>query len=49
MSSKNVPLVVFGPSGVGKGTLIKRLFAEFPDRFAFSVSRRADSPLALVS
>jgi guanylate kinase len=33
------PLVVSGPSGVGKGTLIKRLFAEFPDKFGFSVSR----------
>ena len=34
------PLVVSGPSGVGKGTLINRLFAEFPDDFGFSVSRR---------
>lgn len=33
------PLVVFGPSGVGKGTLLARLFAEFSDTFAFSVSR----------
>lgn len=28
-----------GPSGVGKSTLLTRLFAEFPDKFGFSVSR----------
>jgi guanylate kinase len=33
------PLVLSGPSGVGKSTLLKRLFAEYPDRFGFSVSR----------
>lgn len=33
------PLVVFGPSGVGKGTLLARLFDDVPDRFSFSVSR----------
>ena len=33
------PLVVSGPSGVGKGTLIKRLFSEFPNKFGFSISR----------
>ena len=33
------PLIVSGPSGVGKGTLITRLFSDFPDKFAFSVSR----------
>jgi len=31
-------LVVCGPSGVGKGTLIGRLLKDFPDRFGFSVS-----------
>lgn len=35
------PLVLSGPSGVGKSTLLQRLFAEFPDKFGFSVSRRA--------
>lgn len=35
----NRPLVVFGPSGVGKGTLLARLFADCPDTFSFSVSR----------
>ncbi|KIJ61971.1 hypothetical protein HYDPIDRAFT_95307 [Hydnomerulius pinastri MD-312] len=40
----NRPLVVFGPSGVGKGTLLKRLFAEFPDSFGFSVSHTTRAP-----
>ncbi|KAF7971267.1 hypothetical protein HWV62_21500 [Athelia sp. TMB] len=40
------PLVVSGPSGVGKGTLIKRLFAEFPDKFGFSVSHTTRGPRA---
>jgi len=34
------PIVVCGPSGVGKGTLLKRLFADFPDKFGLSVSRK---------
>lgn len=33
------PIVFSGPSGAGKSTILKRLFAEFPDRFGFSVSR----------
>jgi len=32
------PIVVAGPSGVGKGTIINRLIATFPDVFGFSVS-----------
>lgn len=33
------PLVISGPSGVGKSTLLQRLFADHPDKFGFSVSR----------
>lgn len=33
--------MVSGPSGAGKSTVLKRLFAEFPDTFGFSVSRKA--------
>ncbi|KAH9479595.1 Guanylate kinase [Psilocybe cubensis] len=38
------PLVLSGPSGVGKSTLLKRLFAEFPDSFGFSVSHTTREP-----
>lgn len=31
-------LVIVGPSGVGKGTLINKLKDEFPEKFAFKVS-----------
>ena len=37
------PLVLSGPSGAGKSSLLQRLFAEFPDKFAFSVSRNTPS------
>ncbi|KAL0953357.1 hypothetical protein HGRIS_004596 [Hohenbuehelia grisea] len=38
------PLVLSGPSGVGKSTLLTRLFAEFPDKFGFSVSHTTRAP-----
>jgi guanylate kinase len=38
------PLVVFGPSGVGKGTLLARLFGDVPDTFGFSVSHTTRNP-----
>ncbi|CAL1689724.1 unnamed protein product [Lasius platythorax] len=38
------PLVLCGPSGTGKSTLIKRLFDEFPDTFKFSVSHTTRVP-----
>ncbi|KAI6656705.1 hypothetical protein LOD99_16009 [Oopsacas minuta] len=32
------PLVISGPSGVGKSTLLQRLLKEYPGQFEFSVS-----------
>ncbi|CAN6978193.1 unnamed protein product [Brassica rapa subsp. trilocularis] len=38
------PIVISGPSGVGKGTLITMLMKEFPSMFGFSVSHTTRSP-----
>ncbi|EXJ85299.1 guanylate kinase [Capronia epimyces CBS 606.96] len=38
------PIVLSGPSGTGKSTLIKRLFAKYPDLFGFSVSHTTRQP-----
>lgn len=38
------PVVISGPSGVGKGTLINKLMNEFPSTFGFSVSHTTRSP-----
>ena len=38
------PIVVAGPSGTGKSTLLRKLFEEFPDRFGFSVSHTTRKP-----
>ncbi|KAJ3316137.1 hypothetical protein HDU76_002054 [Blyttiomyces sp. JEL0837] len=38
------PLVISGPSGVGKSTLLKRLFAKYPNSFGFSVSHTTRGP-----
>lgn len=40
------PLVICGPSGTGKSTLLKSLFAKYPDAFGFSVSHTTRSPRA---
>ncbi len=38
------PLIITGPSGVGKGTLIRRLLGEYPTRFGFSCSHTTRGP-----
>ena len=32
------PLLIAGPSGSGKGTLVKRILKEFPNFFKLSIS-----------
>ena len=44
MASSLRPIVLFGPSGVGKSTLLKRLFADHPGVFGFSVSHTTRAP-----
>ncbi|KAH3899486.1 guanylate kinase SCDLUD_004931 [Saccharomycodes ludwigii] len=38
------PIVLSGPSGTGKSTLLKKLFIEYPNKFGFSVSSTTRSP-----
>lgn len=38
------PLVICGPSGSGKSSLLKRLMEEYPDTFGFSVSHTTRKP-----
>ncbi|KAL2610662.1 hypothetical protein R1flu_029235 [Riccia fluitans] len=38
------PVVICGPSGVGKGTLINKLMKEYPHAFGFSVSHTTRKP-----
>uniref|UniRef100_A0A5B6ZXM2 Guanylate kinase 1 n=1 Tax=Davidia involucrata TaxID=16924 RepID=A0A5B6ZXM2_DAVIN len=38
------PIVISGPSGVGKGTLISKLMEEYPSMFGFSVSHTTRAP-----
>ncbi|GMI79650.1 GUANYLATE KINAS 2, guanylate kinase [Hibiscus trionum] len=41
------PVVISGPSGVGKGTLINMLVKEFPYMFGFSVSHTTRAPRSM--
>ncbi|KAF9545721.1 guanylate kinase [Mortierella hygrophila] len=45
-SAPSRPIVISGPSGAGKSTFLKRLFAEYPDKFGFSVSNTTRKPRA---
>jgi len=38
------PLVIAGPSGAGKGTIISKLMEKYPKRFGFSVSHTSRAP-----
>lgn len=44
MADGPAPMVVCGPSGVGKSVLIKKLLEVFPGRFGFSVSHTTRGP-----
>merc|ERR1711892_990102 len=38
------PIVMSGPSGVGKSTILKKMMADFPDSFGFSISHTSRNP-----
>mmetsp|Transcript_9843 Transcript_9843/g.11221 ORF Transcript_9843/g.11221 Transcript_9843/m.11221 type:complete len:261 (-) Transcript_9843:1524-2306(-) len=42
--TKESPLIICGPSGVGKGTLTKKLFEEFGEKLGISVSHTTRAP-----
>ncbi|KAM7272121.1 hypothetical protein ACFE04_031335 [Oxalis oulophora] len=44
LGSYEKPVVISGPSGVGKGTLINMLMKDFPSMFGFSVSHTTRGP-----
>lgn len=41
---KGIPVVISGPSGCGKGTIVKELLKKYPETFALSVSATTRSP-----
>lgn len=44
MDKKGILVVVSGFSGAGKGTIMKRLLEEYPDRYALSISATTRTP-----
>ena len=42
--NKHKSLVICGPSGVGKGTLINKLLSSYPEKFSLSVSYTSRNP-----
>merc|ERR1719203_1201444 len=44
MGPRPVPMIICGPSGVGKSVLIKKLQEIFPNKFGFSVSHTTRDP-----
>ncbi|BFZ61826.1 guanylate kinase [Saitoella coloradoensis] len=45
-STASRPIVISGPSGTGKSTILKRLMAAHPTKFGFSISHTTRSPRA---
>ncbi|KAF2018054.1 guanylate kinase [Aaosphaeria arxii CBS 175.79] len=43
-ASSPTPIVISGPSGTGKSTILNRLFEEHPNKFGFSVSHTTRQP-----
>lgn len=43
-TESHAPLIMCGPSGVGKGTLVKRVMQEYPGQFGFCVSTTTRKP-----
>ena len=44
MKKKGILIVVSGFSGAGKGTIVKRLMNDYPDRYALSISATTRNP-----
>ena len=43
-AKKGIPFVISGPSGSGKGTIVKEILKQAPERFALSVSATTRAP-----